>query len=146
MVIRLKKKCCVKELYFHLSAIRKLKYDICCIGMYTPFTHGVREEFFEIGWLKHLHNEHQRTHGRSRHQDPSLELKSDHQRWLGSWLKRVMSAWKWSGCAVGFKGFQSMGREAAKKVEGWEIRRMGDGRICDLYWWKKLERVNHLFS
>ena len=32
-----------------------------------------------------------------------------------------------------FKGFQSMGREAAKKVEGWEIRRMGDGRICDLY-------------
>ena len=25
-----------------------------------------------------------------------------------------------------FKGFQSMGREAAKKVEGWEIRRMGE--------------------
>ena len=37
-----------------------------------------------------------------------------------------MSAWKWSGCAVGFKGFQSMGREAAKKVEGLEIRRTGD--------------------
>ena len=37
-----------------------------------------------------------------------------------------MSAWKWSGCAVGFRGFQSMGREAAKKVEGWEIRRMGE--------------------
>ena len=25
-----------------------------------------------------------------------------------------------------FKGFQSMGREAAKKVEGWELRRMGE--------------------
>ena len=37
-----------------------------------------------------------------------------------------MSAWKWSGCAVGFKGFQSMGREAAKKVEGLEISGMGE--------------------
>ena len=25
-----------------------------------------------------------------------------------------------------FKGFPIMGREAAKKVEGWEIRRMGE--------------------
>ena len=25
-----------------------------------------------------------------------------------------------------FQGFQSMGREAAKKVEGWELRRMGE--------------------
>ena len=85
--------------------------------MCSPLTHGVLEEFFEIGWLKHLHNEHQRTHGRSRHQDPSLELKSDHQRWLGSWLKRVMSAWKWSGCAVGLRAFKVWGGRQLRKLK-----------------------------